>query len=66
MLLKGAEGTSFTTGIMLQGPGNFSDNEKLKRTENSILEYGNTLSFDFGLVHNGYVSDFGRTIYRRT
>jgi Xaa-Pro aminopeptidase len=63
MLLKGAEGTSFTTGIMLQGPGNFSDNEKLKRTENSILEYGNTLSFDFGLVYNGYVSDFGRTIY---
>jgi len=63
MLLRGAEGTSFTTGVMLQGPGNFLDNEKLKRTENSILEYGNTLAFDFGLVYNGYVSDFGRTIY---
>jgi len=63
MLLRGAEGTSFTTGIMLQGPGSSFNNEKLKRIENLPIEYGNTLAFDFGLVYNGYVSDFGRTVY---
>lgn len=64
ILKLGAEGTSFNTGIMARGKN------KPKQIENSIgrisdtrMEPGTTLAFDFGLVYQGYVSDFGRTVY---
>ena len=64
ILKLGAEGTSFNTGITAHGQNS------AKQIENSIgrispanLEPGSTLAFDFGLVYQGYVSDFGRTVY---
>lgn len=59
MLLRGAEGTSFNTDIMVKGPN-------VKETEGSgfaVLGAGCNVAFDFGIVLDGYCSDFGRTIY---
>lgn len=59
MMLRGAEGTSFNTDIMVKGPN-------VKETGGSgfaVLDAGCNVAFDFGIVLDGYCSDFGRTIY---
>lgn len=63
MRRKGAEGTSFNTDIIVNGPnvkeiGSFGGGSSFV-----ALEAGCNLAFDFGLVLDGYCSDFGRTIY---
>jgi Xaa-Pro aminopeptidase len=55
-------GTSFNTGIRIGGnvarPGSIHDS--LTAT---TLERGAVLAFDFGLLLDGYCSDFGRTVF---
>ena len=63
MLLAGGEGSSFNTGIMIRGKGKPKEIEGIGRAGNATLTPGSTLAFDFGLVSNGFVSDFGRTVY---
>ena len=63
MLIHGTEGSSFITGIMVRGQGTPQNIEGIGRIGGTKLEPGKTLSFDFGVVLDGYVSDFGRTVY---
>lgn len=63
MLRHGAEGNSFVTGIMVKGPGIDDALEGVSRAGGAELGPGRVLAFDFGVVLDGYVSDFGRTVY---
>ncbi len=57
----GAEYPSFVTGIRFNRP----KGERLAelRTTDRRLEYGDSITFDFGCVYQGYCSDFGRTAF---
>jgi Xaa-Pro aminopeptidase len=61
--LKGGEGTSFETGVMVTGPGMKKTIETLVSATSARLAPGTTLSFDLGMVYEGYNSDFGRTLF---
>lgn len=63
MLKHGAEGSSFVTGIMVKGPGIDDTLEGVSRAGGVELQPGRVVAFDFGVVMDGYVSDFGRTIH---
>jgi Xaa-Pro aminopeptidase len=63
MLKHGAEGSSFVTGIMVKGPGVDDTLEGVSRAGAVELQPGRVIAFDFGVVLDGYVSDFGRTIH---
>ena len=64
ILQQGGEGVSFITGIMCQGGSKKNGyKEDVGRSGKSRIEAGQTLAFDFGMVYDGYVSDFGRTVY---
>jgi Xaa-Pro dipeptidase len=63
MLKHGAEGNSFVTGVMVKGPGVDDALEGVSRAGGAELLPGRVLAFDFGIVLDGYVSDFGRTVY---
>ncbi len=60
IMLHGGEGVSFHTGITIAGDVvDEFDGENGNRT----LLPGTMVAFDFGIVLNGYVSDFGRTVF---
>ncbi len=63
MLAHGAEGPSFVTGVMIRGGDGSEALEGIRRAGSVQLLPNRTLAFDFGIVHDGYVSDFGRTVY---
>jgi Xaa-Pro dipeptidase len=63
MLKHDTEGSSFVTGIMIQGEGAGDALEGVTRTGDVDLQAGRVLAFDFGVVLDGYVSDFGRTVH---
>jgi D-alanyl-D-alanine dipeptidase len=63
MLLQGSEGSSFITGVMIKGPGVDDALEGVGRAGGATLLPSRVLAFDFGVVLDGYVSDFGRTVY---
>lgn len=64
MLKHGAEGNSFATAVFCRGPHNQRGLENtVNRITGGTLELGSALAFDFGLVLDGWVSDFGRTVY---
>ncbi len=61
MVRLGAEGPSFTTNVFMMGPKEARDVSE-KASRRPLIE-GMSLSFDFGCVHEGYCSDFGRTVF---
>jgi Xaa-Pro aminopeptidase len=63
MLKHGTEGSSFVTGIMILGPGVTDTIEGIARANPVQLQPGRVVAFDFGVVLDGYVSDFGRTVH---
>jgi Xaa-Pro aminopeptidase len=63
MLKHNTDGSSFVTGIMIRGGGAAGELEGIDRAGQSELGPGRVLAFDFGVVLDGYVSDFGRTVY---
>lgn len=64
MKKHGAEGVSFITGIYCRSPRTAAGVEdKVNRAGDVILHHGASLAFDIGVVHEGYCSDFGRTVY---
>jgi Xaa-Pro aminopeptidase len=63
MLKHGAEGSSFVTGIMIKGPGIADTLEGVGRAGGVEVQPGRVLAFDFGIVLDGYVNDFGRTVH---
>ena len=55
----GAQSTSFITSVMNFGPG-----EGVRYGDYyPVLRRGYTLSFDYGVLCDGYCSDFGRTVF---
>ena len=60
MKKRGASGNSFPSAAMIQGGGVLCG---LGGGSDRTLAPGQTLAFDFGMVLNGYCSDFGRTLY---
>jgi Xaa-Pro dipeptidase len=63
MLKHGTEGSSFVTGIRVKGPGIEDTLEGVTRAGQVALQPGRVVAFDFGVVLDGYVSDFGRTVH---
>ncbi len=63
MLKHGTEGSSFVTGIMVKGPGISDTLEGVTRSGSVELQPGRVIAFDFGVVLDGYVNDFGRTVH---
>ena len=60
VLKKGCEGNSFHTGVMISGGKNKTH---WSNTTGNIIEEGCTVAFDFGVMKDGFCSDFGRTVY---
>jgi Xaa-Pro aminopeptidase len=58
---QGAEYNSFVTGVRFRSPKHPWSLEASSK-EPRVLEDGDTISFDFGCVLDGYCSDFGRTV----
>jgi Xaa-Pro aminopeptidase len=63
MLKHGTEGSSFVTGIMIKGPGIDDTLEGVARAGGVEARPGRVIAFDFGVVLDGYVNDFGRTVH---
>ncbi|HUZ00478.1 MAG TPA: Xaa-Pro peptidase family protein [Thermomicrobiaceae bacterium] len=61
--LAGAEYTSFVTGITFFGPAGVSRGGLLRATAGRALHPGDSITFDFGCVFDGYCSDFGRSAF---
>jgi Xaa-Pro aminopeptidase len=60
----GAEYTSFVTGIRFVGPGQArTDTDDAPRASEKKLMPGDSVTFDFGCVYQGYCSDFGRSAF---
>lgn len=59
MLLHGGEGTCFTTGVSVGDQGLRPGGLSLPR---HVIQRGDHLSFDLGIVYEGYCTDFGRTV----
>lgn len=62
ILGRGAEGVSFQTGIRIGG-GHRRPGSIHASLTGTTLERDTVLAFDFGLVLDGYCSDFGRTVF---
>ncbi|HZX47445.1 MAG TPA: Xaa-Pro peptidase family protein [Clostridia bacterium] len=60
ILLEGCEGTSFHTGVMIYGG---KGKPHRGGATGKIIEAGTTIAFDFGVMKDGFCSDFGRTVY---
>jgi Xaa-Pro aminopeptidase len=60
ILQEGCEGTSFHTGVMICGG---SSKTHWGGTTVNMVEKGTTIAFDFGVMKDGFCSDFGRTVY---
>lgn len=60
--MLGAEFTSFVTGIRFSGPGR-AQNATAARASEKRLQLGDSVTFDFGCVLQGYCSDFGRSAF---
>lgn len=65
---QGAEGPSFNTMLLFGGPG--TGRQEFPQPSfagpgglNAVLRPGTVLAFDFGVLYEGWCSDFGRTVY---
>ncbi len=58
----GAEYTSFVTGIRFAGPSS-DRSTTTERATSKRLQPGDSITFDFGCVLEGYCSDFGRSAF---
>jgi Xaa-Pro aminopeptidase len=59
----GAEGTSFETGIVFTRAGGAPRQGAARATAERRLQPGDSVTFDFGCVLDGYCSDFGRSAF---
>jgi len=61
--LGGAEYTSFVTGVRFTGHGRSAMATGVGRAGQRQLMPGDSVTFDFGCVYQGYCSDFGRSAF---
>lgn len=61
--VHGGSGVSFHTGIVIAGDGIRRDPPTGRKTSGAALQPRSMVTFDFGIVWEGYVSDFGRTVF---
>ncbi|MFC0531603.1 M24 family metallopeptidase [Phytohabitans kaempferiae] len=61
MRRRGSRTASFDTAVWAMGPD--TERDATVRLSDAALRAGSGVSFDFGSVVDGYVSDFGRTIH---
>lgn len=61
--LLGAEYPSFVTGISFYGPSDQERGNLTRATNQRRLTLGDSITFDFGCVLDGYCSDFGRSAF---
>jgi Xaa-Pro aminopeptidase len=61
--IHGGNGLSFHTGVIIRGEGKPRRFMADGMTANTPLLPETVVSFDFGLIYQGYVSDFGRTVF---
>ena len=59
----GGDGPSFTPGIICVGNGSDPDRHIMTRNTEMVLAPGTTVAFDFGVLYQGYCSDFGRSAF---
>jgi Xaa-Pro aminopeptidase len=59
----GGDGFSFYPGIICVGNGSDPARQIMTRNTEMKLAPGTTVAFDFGVLHRGYCSDFGRTVF---
>jgi Xaa-Pro aminopeptidase len=60
---KGAEYTSFPTGVFFNGPSDLDTSSTTRASQHRTLQPGDSVMFDFGCVLDGYCSDFGRCAF---
>jgi Xaa-Pro dipeptidase len=59
----GGDGVSFHTGIRIGGGGVERGGSIHDSITRQTLQRGTTLAFDFGMLRDGYCSDFGRSVF---
>ena len=59
----GGDGYSFYPGIICVGNGSDPNRDIMTRNTNMRLASGTTVAFDFGVLYQGYCSDFGRSVF---
>lgn len=59
----GGDGYSFQPGIICVKPGSETHRSVLTRNTNLVLSPGTSIAFDFGVLYQGYCSDFGRSAF---
>jgi Xaa-Pro dipeptidase len=59
----GGDGVSFHTGIRIGGGGVDRGGSIHDSITRQTLQRGTTLAFDFGMLRDGYCSDFGRSVF---
>jgi Xaa-Pro aminopeptidase len=62
----GGDGFSFYPGIICVGNGSDPQRHILTRNTDMVLDGGTTVAFDFGVLYQGYCTDFGRTVFMGT
>jgi Xaa-Pro aminopeptidase len=60
---RSPQGTSFNTGIRIGGGKMRREGSIHESLTDKVLEPGSVLAFDFGMLLEGYCSDFGRTVF---
>ena len=60
IIKRGGTSLSFSPGVLCVN----KDSDPSRRTDpNNVLLPGSTLAFDFGVILDGYCTDFGRTLF---
>jgi Xaa-Pro aminopeptidase len=59
----GGDGYSFYPGIICVGLGSDPERSIMTRNTDMVLRPGTTVAFDFGVIYQGYCSDFGRSVF---
>jgi Xaa-Pro aminopeptidase len=63
IIRRGAEFVSFHTGIRIGGGSARRGGSIHDSITHQTLQRGTALAFDFGMLKDGYCSDFGRTVF---
>ena len=63
IIMHGGSWTSFHTNVSIKGKGIRKLYCPDGKTGNTPIQPGAVITFDYGVIYKGYVSDFGRTVF---